>query len=74
MSLLIPEDKDSKIYEKARRRGQKTFCLIEQDVTAVLTIAHWICFNIETAPDDKLRDALESCLQWRHYKGRKLAD
>jgi acyl-ACP thioesterase len=74
MVFQVPEDKDSKCYSTARKRGQKTFSLIEQDVTAVRTIAFWIYLNIETCSPEKLRDALEDCIAWREYKNRKLAD
>jgi hypothetical protein len=74
MVFQIPEDNDSSCYAKARRRGQKTFTVVEQDATAVQTIAHWIYLNINTAPGDKLRAALEDCIAWRDFRNKKTAD
>lgn len=61
-------------YEKARQRGQRTFTLVEQDVTSVRLIAEWIKENIETAPSGKLHDALAHAIAMRDYPSRKNAD
>lgn len=66
--------RDIKIAEKARGRGQATFTLVEQDLTTPETICFWIMRNIETAPDDKLVDALQAALVMRKADGRKHAD
>ena len=59
-------------HSKAVERGQMRFTLIEQAATAVKTIAHWIYLNIETASPEKLRQALEECLEMRKFPGRKM--
>ena len=74
MFQLSENDTDTAIHAKAKRRGQETFTLVEQDITAVRTIAHWIELNIETAPEAKLRDALEKCLRMRNWKNKKVPD
>jgi len=66
--------RDLKCAEKARDRGQATFTLVEQDVTSPETICFWIMRNIETAPDDKLVDALQAALVMRQSPNRKHAD
>lgn len=68
------ETPDAKCFTRAQSRGQKTFTLVEQDASAVKTIAHWIYLNIETAPADKLRAALEDCIEWRKFGAKKTAD
>lgn len=65
---------DQKVAEKARRRGQATFTLIAQDQTAPATIAFWILLNIETAPSEKLQDALARCAEMLQCPNRKAAD
>lgn len=65
---------DGACFIKARQRGQMTFTVVEQDITAVKTIAHWIYLNIEDASEEKLRLALEECLEMRKFKSRKFAD
>lgn len=72
--FIVDETKDATCFKKAQQRGQKTFTLVEQDFTAVKTIAHWIYLNIESAPPEKLREALEDCIAWREFKNRKVAD
>ena len=58
----------------AKQRGQRTFTIVEQDATAVETIAYWILKNINTAPPKKLRDALEDCIAMRDFPAKKAAD
>ena len=74
MYQISEDDPDSQIFARAKTRGQRTFTLVEQDATAVECIAFWIMRNIETAPDDKLRDALERCLEMRKFTPQKHAD
>jgi hypothetical protein len=56
---------DNTCYEKAKKRGQRTFTLVEQDRTAPDTILAWIYFNWETAPEGKLMDAFEDAIAMR---------
>ncbi len=65
---------DEDVHSRAKDRGQGTFTLVEQDRTAPATIVDWIGRNIETAPEDKLRDALERALTFRRFNSRKYAD
>lgn len=74
MLQISENDRDSQCHAKAKSRGQKTFTLVEQDVTTVETVAFWIMRNIHTAPEAKLRDALESCLAMRDFPNKKQAD
>lgn len=61
-------------FEKAKARGQTTFTLVAQDPTAPAVIADWIKYNMETAPEEKLRDALEAALRMRKHTPRKPSD
>lgn len=72
--FTVDETPDAKVFKKAQGRGQKTWTLVEQDITAVRTIAHWIYLNIEGAPGDKLRQALEDALTMRKANYRKIPD
>ncbi len=74
MYQVSEDDRDAKCFVKAKQRGQRTFTLVEQDATAVTTIAFWIGQNILTAPPDKLRDALEDAIAMRNFPNRKMAD
>jgi len=75
MSFMIPEnDVDSQVHAKAKGRGQRTFTLVEQDRSTPATIAYWILLNIETAPEEKLVDALKQAIAIRQYPTRKNAD
>jgi hypothetical protein len=74
MLQVSENDKDSRVHVKAKQRGQHTFTLVAQDRSAPATIAFWIQQNIETAPEDKLRTALEDALAMRKYSPRKAAD
>lgn len=65
---------NDRCHANAVERGQKTFTLVEQDITAVPTIAFWIQQNILTAPADKLRKALQDCIDMRDYPYKKHAD
>jgi hypothetical protein len=70
----VPECKDSECYAKAVARGDETFTLVGQDRSAPRTIAYWILENIETAPEQKLVDALHDALRMRATAKRKTAD
>jgi hypothetical protein len=74
MYQLSEKDGDTQVHAKAKNRGQRTFTLVEQDASAVKTIAHWIYLNIETAPPDKLHEALEDCILMRDFPTKKNAD
>jgi acyl-ACP thioesterase len=74
MHLLSENDPDTNCHAKAKRRGQRTFTLVEQDASTVKTIAHWIYLNIETCPPAKLREALEDCIAMRDFPNKKNAD
>lgn len=65
---------DKKCFEKAQAKGQQTFTLVEQDLSAPRTICFWIMENIETAPVGKLIDALQDALAMRAASVRKHAD
>jgi hypothetical protein len=68
--------KDGDCFAKAKARGQKTFTLVEQDLSAPATIVEWIKINIQNdvTPDDKLRSALEDALEMRRWNSRKHPD
>jgi hypothetical protein len=70
----IPETPDGKCFVKAINRGQRTFTVVEQDRTAVSTIAHWVYLNIHTAPPDKLHEAIDCCIAMRSFANKKAAD
>lgn len=75
MSVTLSlNDKDTQCHAKAKARGEHTFTLVAQDLSAPKTIAFWIGENIETAPEDKLREALEDALIMRKHTSRKHAD
>jgi len=74
MSKLSEDEKDAAVHARAKERGQGTFTIVEQDRSAPATICEWIKQNIETAPDDKLIDALETALKFRKFNPRKNAD
>jgi hypothetical protein len=63
-----------RLLGNAEKAGEQTFVLVGHDRTAAATVAFWIYLNIETAPDDKLRDALEHALDMRKTPNRKAAD
>jgi hypothetical protein len=65
---------DSKVYDKAVKRGDRTFTLVGQDRSAPLVICEWIKANIETAPAGKLFEALEDAIRMRESVIRKVAD
>ena len=74
MLTMSENDSDTKVYAKAKNRGQETFTLVAQDRTSPRTILFWIGENFETAPPEKLRDAYERALRMREFPERKWAD
>ncbi len=74
MLTMSENDSDTKVYAKAKNRGQETFTLVAQDRTGPRTILFWIGENFETAPPEKLRDAFERALRMREFPERKWAD
>lgn len=69
-----PCEMDRKCFEKAVARGEQTFTLVAQDRTSPEVVAYWILKNIETAPAQKLRHALDDALRMRDCQKRKFAD
>lgn len=67
-------DRDANCYTKAVERGQRTFTLVAQDVSAPVVIAEWIKQNIMTCPVEKLHQAIEDAVAMRDYPKRKHAD
>lgn len=65
---------DYECIEKARAAGMQIFPLIAQDVTTPTVIGEWIKLNILTAPEEKLRHALEDALRARKWPQRRHAD
>ena len=65
---------DNTCIQKAKARGQMTFTVVEQDATAVETVAEWIKLNARTAPPAKLYEALEFVLAAREFPNQKRAD
>lgn len=57
---------DRAVYEKAVKRIQRTFTLVEQDKSSPRTILFWIMENFYTSPDDKLYDAFEDALAMKN--------
>lgn len=68
------ESMDAGCYERARDRRDFTFTLVGQDRSSPRTIAFWIMENIETAPAEKLVDALCDAINMRQQPNRKDAD
>jgi hypothetical protein len=65
---------DKECYDKAVARGDATFTVVGQDLTAPATICEWIKLNIETAPAAKLYAALDRAITMRSGANRKAAD
>jgi hypothetical protein len=65
---------DDSCYRKAKERGDQTFTLVAQDRSSPRVICEWIKENIETAPEEKLVDALLDALAMRCNPNRKSAD
>jgi hypothetical protein len=73
MTRNTPDD-DTLCFKKAKERNQRTFTLVQQDRSSAKTICFWIMENIETAPAQKLLDALEDAILMRDFEHRKNAD
>ena len=65
---------DWSCFEKGKAKGEQLFTLRAQDSTTPTVIAFWIMQNIENAPADKLRHALEDAIRARRWPMRKRAD
>jgi hypothetical protein len=63
---LSENDHDTQCHARAKARGQATFTVVEQDITAPETICEWIKLNIHTAPLAKLQEALDSAHKMAH--------
>ena len=68
------KEQDSSCYQRAQARGHLTFTLTGADLSSPKTICFWIMENIETAPFEKLIDALQHALIMRATLHRKHAD
>lgn len=64
----------SRCFERAQATGEQTFTLRAQDITSPETVCFWIMRNIETAPEEKLRCALETALSMRNWPNKRRAD
>ena len=63
--LQKQQERDMNCYEKAKQRGQRTFTVVEQDISAPKTILFWIMENWATATTSKLEDAFETAIGMR---------
>lgn len=69
------QKRDMDCYQKAKSRNQLTFTVVEQYMSAPLTILEWVRLNFVTAPIPKLRDAFETALAMKESLiPKKLAD
>ena len=65
---------DDSTHDKGKANGEQLFTLRSQDSTTPEVIVYWILKNIETAPEDKLRHALDDALRARKWPNRKRPD
>jgi hypothetical protein len=65
---------DNTCYAKAQAKGELTFTLRAQDASMARTVAYWILENIDTAPAEKLQEALSKAIAVRGNPNRKFAD
>jgi hypothetical protein len=65
---------DATCYEKAKAKGEPTFTLRAQDMTAPQTILHWMSLNAETLTHTKLASAGAIAAVMRDWPHRKRAD
>lgn len=70
---MSKRDTDS-CRETADKRDLERFTLHSGDIKAPDTIAHWIELNIHTAPEEKLREALDCALEMRKNPDSKHPD
>lgn len=50
------------------------FVIRARDAVSAETVCEWITKNINTAPPEKLREALDCAIAMRGYPGKKWAD
>lgn len=74
MYTVSENDKDAQVFVRAKQKDEQTFILRAQDLTAPKLVVLWIAENIESAPDEKLREAFERALLMRKCDHRKCAD
>lgn len=74
MATKAEERSNSESPWNKAKDDEPLFILRGQDETASYTIASWIVSNVLTAPEEKLREALEAAIRCRNYHTRKLAD
>jgi hypothetical protein len=76
MIQVSEEDSDVACFTKAKKRGEQTFTLVQQDKSSAKTICFWIMENIETAPKHKLLEALDDAIKFRDFNPnrKKFAD
>lgn len=67
-------NRDNESSQKAKWNGENTFTLRAQDASAPTVIGEWIKQNIETAPEEKLHQALDIAIAMRERIARKAAD
>ncbi len=65
---------DRSAFDKAWKAGEQTFAIRSQDKTSAKCIVFWILENIDTAPEKKLKHALEDALRARRWPKKKWAD
>ena len=65
---------DDRCRARADELGAERFTIHAQDFSAPKIVCQWIAENIETAPNHKLREALECALKMRAFAPRKHAD
>jgi hypothetical protein len=65
---------DFSCFEKGKAKGEQLFTIRAQDITSARCIAFWILENIDTAPEAKLRHALDDALRARKWPNKKAAD
>jgi hypothetical protein len=68
------KEADFQCFQKARAKGEPTFTLRAQDMTAPRVILYWMSLNCETLPNPKMADAGRIAFEMRHWPHRKLAD
>lgn len=62
---------DQRCFARAQARGDETFTLVGQDLSSPIVICEWIKQNIHTAPDQKLRDALNDAIRMKNLPAEK---
>ena len=69
MLMLSENDKDTQCHAKAKERGQRTFTLVEQDMSSVAVIAEWVKQNIlNGSPAAKIHQAVDDAIAFRDSK------